>query len=286
MTRQLKREVKIGNVTIGGTHPIAVQTMLNVPVKDIAGNVAQAKRVAAAGCQIVRVTVPTPADAAVVSAIKEAVGEIRKDEAVSLTSIGLLASREELRKRYRLTRHSHPLEAKGLDLEECLDLDEKAWNDARPSFDAVVDTTSLTAGELKQRIAMLTDEQGPTILFESFGYQYGLPLDADVILDCRAVKNPYWIKELRSQSGLDEPVREYIEKDPLAEKFMAMALEVASVSFDSALKEGRNLVVFALGCSGGQHRSVYFASRLAREFKRGRSRSFHREEKRHGHYGS
>ena len=73
MTRQLKREVKIGNVTIGGTHPIAVQTMLNVPVKDIAGNVAQAKRVAAAGCQIVRVTVPTPADAAVVSAIKEAV---------------------------------------------------------------------------------------------------------------------------------------------------------------------------------------------------------------------
>ena len=73
MTRQLKREVKIGNITIGGTHPIAVQTMLNVPVKDIAGNVAQAKRVAAAGCQIVRVTVPTPEDAAVVSAIKEAV---------------------------------------------------------------------------------------------------------------------------------------------------------------------------------------------------------------------
>ena len=73
MNRQLKREVKIGNITIGGNHPIAVQTMLNVPVKDIAGNVAQAQRVAKAGCQIVRVTVPTPADAAVVSAIKEAV---------------------------------------------------------------------------------------------------------------------------------------------------------------------------------------------------------------------
>ena len=71
--RQLKRTVKIGNITIGGTNPIAVQTMLNVPVKDIAGNVEQAKRVAKAGCQIVRATVPTPADAAVVSAIKEAV---------------------------------------------------------------------------------------------------------------------------------------------------------------------------------------------------------------------
>ncbi|MCI5557246.1 flavodoxin-dependent (E)-4-hydroxy-3-methylbut-2-enyl-diphosphate synthase [bacterium] len=71
--RQLKREVKIGNVTIGGNNPIAVQTMLNVPVKDIAGNVEQAKRVAKAGCQIVRVTVPTPADAAVVAAIKEVV---------------------------------------------------------------------------------------------------------------------------------------------------------------------------------------------------------------------
>ena len=67
MTRQLKREVKIGNIKIGGTNPIAVQTMLNVPVKDIAGNVAQAKRVAAAGCQIVRVTVPSPSDAAVVA---------------------------------------------------------------------------------------------------------------------------------------------------------------------------------------------------------------------------
>lgn len=71
--RQLKRSVKIGNITIGGTNPIAVQTMLNVPVKDIAGNVEQARRVAEAGCQIVRVTVPTPADAAVVAAIKEAV---------------------------------------------------------------------------------------------------------------------------------------------------------------------------------------------------------------------
>ena len=74
MQRQLKKEVKIGNLKIGGTNPIAVQTMLNVPVKDIAGNVAQAQRVAAAGCQIVRVTVPTPADAAVVAAIKEKVG--------------------------------------------------------------------------------------------------------------------------------------------------------------------------------------------------------------------
>lgn len=73
MQRQLKKEVKIGNIKIGGTNPIAVQTMLNVPVKDIAGNVAQAERVAKAGCQIVRVTVPAPADAAVVAAIKEKV---------------------------------------------------------------------------------------------------------------------------------------------------------------------------------------------------------------------
>lgn len=73
MTRKVKRTVRIGNITIGGNNPIAVQTMLNIPVEDIAGNVAQARRVAAAGCQIVRVTVPTPADAAVVSAIKETV---------------------------------------------------------------------------------------------------------------------------------------------------------------------------------------------------------------------
>lgn len=92
MVRQLKKEVKIGNLTIGGTNPIAVQTMLNVPVEDIAGNVAQAKRVAEAGCQIVRVTVPSPKDAAVVAAIKEAVdipvvADIHFDYKAALASI-------------------------------------------------------------------------------------------------------------------------------------------------------------------------------------------------------
>ena len=92
MQRQLKKEVKIGNIKIGGTNPIAVQTMLNVPVKDIAGNVAQAERVAKAGCQIVRVTVPTPADAAVVAAIKEkvdipVVADIHFDYRLALAAI-------------------------------------------------------------------------------------------------------------------------------------------------------------------------------------------------------
>lgn len=96
--RQLKRTVKIGNITIGGTNPIAVQTMLNVPVKDIAGNVEQAKRVAKAGCQIVRVTVPTPADAAVVSAIKEAVdipvvADIHFDYRAALAAIDACADK-------------------------------------------------------------------------------------------------------------------------------------------------------------------------------------------------
>ena len=107
--RQLKRTVKIGNITIGGTNPIAVQTMLNVPVKDIAGNVEQAKRVAKAGCQIVRVTVPTPADAAVVSAIKEAVdipvvADIHFDYRLAIA-----AAMETVENRKRFTHRSHSL---------------------------------------------------------------------------------------------------------------------------------------------------------------------------------
>ncbi len=214
----------------------------------------------------------------------EEVASFRNDPDVSLLSIGLIASREELRRRYRLTRHLHPLEAKGKTLEECLELDHLAFTKARWNFDELIDTSSLTPHELKERIALLTDEAGPTMLFESFGYQYGIPLDADVVLDCRSIKNPYWKGELRSLTGLDAPVSSYIESDPRTERFARLILELAEFTYQGALRGGRHLVVFALGCSGGQHRSVYFAGRAANEFKEGRTRLFHREEKRHGLY--
>ena len=217
--------------------------------------------------------------------LKKAVDAVRSDSRFELLSVGLTAGRDELRKRYRLTRHTHPLESKGLSKEECLDRDQAAFEKCRPSFDYVIDTSFLSNVELKERLASLVGEKGLTILFESFGFQYGLPLDADVVLDARMVRNPYWVESLRPLSGLDEPVRSYIEEDPLTEEFMKMALEAAHLSYASALHDGRHLVVFAVGCSGGQHRSVYFASRLHDEFKEGKSLIFHREEKRHGHYG-
>ena len=217
--------------------------------------------------------------------LRKAVDIVSKDSRFELLAIGLTAGREELRRRYRLTRHTHPLEAKGLSKEECLDRDQAAFEACRPSFDYVIDTSFLSNVELKDRLSALVGEKGPTILFESFGFQYGLPLDADVVLDARMVKNPYWVEELRPLSGLDQAVRSYIEEDPLSSEFMKMAEEAAHLSYQSALRDGRRLVVFAVGCSGGQHRSVYFASRLHECFKEGKSLLFHREEKRHGHYG-
>ena len=113
MQRQLKKEVKIGSIKIGGTNPIAVQTMLNVPVKDIAGNVAQAERVAKAGCQIVRVTVPTPADAAVVAAIKEkvdipVVADIHFDYRAALAALQRQKCAHPHRRQRRQPRKAHP----------------------------------------------------------------------------------------------------------------------------------------------------------------------------------
>lgn len=216
----------------------------------------------------------------------EVTSAARLDTRISLTCIGLTASREELRKRYRLTRHTHPMEAlTNTSLEACLNYDELEFQKARDGFDAVVDTTGLTIGELKERMSELTGESGTRIVFESFGYQYGLPLDADVVVDCRLVRNPYWVESLRNHSGLDLDVKTYIEEDPNTEILYNSAYQQALLAYRAAEKEGRHLVVFALGCSGGQHRSVYFANRLAHAFDKGTARAYHREERHHGGYG-
>jgi UPF0042 nucleotide-binding protein len=97
----------------------------------------------------------------------------------------------------------------------------------------------------------------------SFGYKYGLPVDADLVADCRFLPNPHWIPELRSLTGKDAAVRDYVLTQPAAEEFLRAYVEVLNVSLAGFAREGKRFVTLAVGCTGGKHRSVAMAERLA-----------------------
>lgn len=182
----------------------------------------------------------------------------------------LNCQKAELLSRYRLTRHVHPLQAKGLSLEECIDNDAKDLAAIRAEADLYIDTTGLSPADLR-KIALLhirgREDKNIVVVFSSFGYKYGMPMDADVVFDCRNIPNPFWVPELRPFTGLDQPIIEYLEDQPEVETFFEKMKDFLEYFLDSAEANGRAYASIAIGCSGGQHRSVYFAERLYQYFK-------------------
>ena len=104
-----------------------------------------------------------------------------------------------------------------------------------------------------------------TIQVMSFGFKYGLPIDADVVMDVRFLPNPHYIPELRTLTGLDEPVYDYVMSQPEAKTFYHKLMDLLDFSIPGYKKEGKSSVTIAIGCTGGQHRSVAFAERIGRE---------------------
>jgi len=104
---------------------------------------------------------------------------------------------------------------------------------------------------------------GLQVNIKSFGYKYGLPVDADLVADCRFLPNPHWVPDLRPLTGLDEPVRDYVLGQPAAAAFLDAYLAVLAVSLAGFEREGKRYVTLAVGCTGGKHRSVAMAERLA-----------------------
>lgn len=205
----------------------------------------------------------------------------RKDPAFDVRAVGLDCSREVLLSRYKLTRHIHPLQPKGYTLVEALSDDENAMQAVRESFDVFIDTTSLTEKELRVRADVLMNGANAgklSVIFCSFGYKYGIPQDADVVVDARVLANPYWVPSLRALTGKDLEIAEYIGKDPKTKPFLDSLITMLSHFFKLCSEEGRNFVYVDCGCSGGQHRSVYIAEQLANAFREEYLTSvFHRE---------
>jgi UPF0042 nucleotide-binding protein len=181
----------------------------------------------------------------------------------------LEASDETLIRRFDSVRRPHPLQGNGR-VVDGISAERGLLRDVRGVADLVLDTSALNVHELRGRMRGYFGAQavkGPRISIVSFGYKYGLPVDADLVVDCRFLPNPHWIPELAPMTGQDAPVRDYVLSRPGAPEFLRAYLEALQVVLAGDEREGKHFVTLAVGCTGGKHRSVaiseYLAGKLA-----------------------
>jgi RNase adapter protein RapZ len=184
---------------------------------------------------------------------------------VSPHVIFLEASDPVLVQRFENVRRPHPMQGAGTILDG-ISGERELLREVRGDSDIVLDTSSLNVHELRSRMLGYFGGGSVTGLrlnVTSFGYKYGLPVDADLVADCRFLPNPHWVPELRPLSGLEAPVRDYVLGQPAATDFLAAYLRVLEVSLAGFEREGKRYVTLAVGCTGGKHRSVAMAEQLA-----------------------
>jgi UPF0042 nucleotide-binding protein len=194
-----------------------------------------------------------------------AIAELRS-KGTRVRVLYLEAATDVLVRRYESTRRRHPL-ATGGGLREAIEAERVRLEPVRAEADVVVDTTDFNVHQLRDRIHELfpvseSDELMRTTVI-SFGYKHGLPLDVDVVLDCRFLPNPYWVDELRPLTGLDAPVREYVLGQPPTKEFLRRLGDLLRLVMPAYVREGKSYLTLAFGCTGGQHRSVAIAEEVA-----------------------
>lgn len=177
----------------------------------------------------------------------------------------LEADEETLIRRYKLSRRRHPLEAQGR-LVEALRKEKQALQELRGKADVVIDTSGLTPLQLRQRISDIFRLDRGAAVFQvrlvSFGFKHGLPKDADLVFDVRYLPNPYYVEELRSKTGNDPAVDQYVMRFPQAKETLAHLDSLLTFLIPQFQQEGKPQITVGIGCTGGQHRSVVFANRL------------------------
>jgi len=199
------------------------------------------------------------------NALPDLLRELR-EQGVDTDIIFLHASDEILLQRYGESRRRHPLAEQGQQLRAAIKSERAILSEVQLSADLIIDTSQSSIYELADIIRSRVDRretQSLSVLIESFGFKYGIPTDADFVFDLRSLPNPYWTMELRGLTGLDQEVRGFLDEQ---EKFMAMFEDICEFlsrwvpHYQSA---NRGYLTIAIGCTGGQHRSVYMTEKIA-----------------------
>ncbi|MDR2975706.1 MAG: RNase adapter RapZ [Streptococcaceae bacterium] len=198
--------------------------------------------------------------------VQSIVTELSDNNRVSFRLLFLDANDEELVSRYKETRRSHPLAADGRTLDGIM-RERSILAPFQSLADGVIDTTNLTPRQLRGEILQEFSNHESSIFrleIMSFGFKYGIPLDADLVFDVRFLPNPHYVPELRNLTGQDKPVYDYVMNNEAAESFNTHLMGLLLPILPAYEKEGKSVLTIAFGCTGGQHRSVAFAERLSK----------------------
>ncbi|MBZ4020220.1 RNase adapter RapZ [Streptomyces purpurogeneiscleroticus] len=178
----------------------------------------------------------------------------------------LESSDEALVRRFESVRRPHPLQGDGR-IVDGIAAERDLLRELRGDADLVIDTSSLNVHELRAKMdAQFAGEEVPELraTVMSFGFKYGLPVDADLVVDCRFIPNPHWVPELRPYTGLNEEVSNYVFSQPGSKEFLDGYAELLRIVAEGYRREGKRYVTIAVGCTGGKHRSVAMSEKLAR----------------------
>lgn len=195
--------------------------------------------------------------------------EIENTDFIDTSILFLDASDEELVARYKETRRTHPMAMNGL-VTEGIRKERAILNDLKMQASVIIDTTTLTPRQLREKINQTfktKGDQGFRIEFVSFGFKYGLPIDSDIVMDVRFLPNSHYIPELRPLTGKDQPVYDYVMSFDETELFYNKFLDLLQTVLPGYIKEGKSSLTIAIGCTGGQHRSVALTERLSGALK-------------------
>jgi len=204
-----------------------------------------------------------------IETIPALVAELRRS-GIGCEVLYLHASDEVLLKRYAETRRKHPLVSGDVGLREAIASERRLLEPIIIAADLVIDTSNMSVHVLRELIRERIDRRHEgrlALMFESFGYKYGIPGDADFVFDVRSLPNPYWEHSLRHLTGRDSGVIEYLASHPSVNDMVAGLVKFLDERIAEFARANRSYLTIAIGCTGGQHRSVYIAERLAEHFR-------------------
>jgi UPF0042 nucleotide-binding protein len=222
------------------------------------------------------------------TSLQETLKYMKENFTITYEILFLDATDSVLVQRYKESRRRHPLAPEGLPLEG-IALERKLLEELKGVATQVIDTSTLKPGQLKEKIVSRftnLDRNGISINFVSFGFKYGVPIDADLIFDVRFLPNPHYVESLRPQTGQNPDVYEYVMKWSETQEFLAKLSDLLNFLIPQYQKEGKSQVVVGIGCTGGKHRSVAIAEYLGKLFandENGQVRITHRDAEKDRH---
>jgi UPF0042 nucleotide-binding protein len=190
-----------------------------------------------------------------------------KNSGIKFRLLFLDASDQSLVARFESTRRPHPLQG-GDRISDGIDRERAKLHELRESADVVIDTSNLNVHQLAKRTSEIFAEgmiEGVRLNILSFGYKYGIPVDADLVLDCRFIPNPHWVPELRPLTGLDQAVSDRVFSNDGVTQFVGDYVKLIKDMLPGYIREGKKYLTIAIGCTGGKHRSVAISTEIAKQ---------------------